>query len=57
MPKRPPTMADRLRSVWSHRNAAQRPSQTSALASATQEGVDRAAEFAQRLRAAVAARG
>lgn len=55
MPKRPPTIPERLRSLWSHDPA----SGTGALAGATAARnalSDKGSEFADRLRAAVAAR-
>jgi hypothetical protein len=55
MPMRPPTLAQRLRSAWG-RNTNPRPSAATTTALAQQLGGDRAAEFAERLRAAVTAR-
>lgn len=55
MPKRPPTLPERLRSLWAPEPAPR--SRTLAGASAARQALgDKGSEFADRLRAAVSAR-
>lgn len=55
MPKRPPTLAERLRSLWSQ-DPAPRSGAFAGASAARNALSDKGGEFADRLRAAVAAR-
>jgi hypothetical protein len=56
MPQRPPTLAERLRSVWSHASEMAGPSGPEASTPALDSPRHKGSDFAARLRAAVAAR-
>ena len=56
MPQRPPTIAQRLRSVWSHDSETKRSTGPAGSAPGRHAGSHKGSDFADRLRAAVSAR-